>query len=143
MKVLLSILIILPLFISCNQSPNYKSVRDDVVAIHDKVMIDYELAYRNKRKLDTLAKNLDTLKNQHDINIRNKKKEISDLTAQLVHADDLMNDWMHKFDAELGNKTNDEAVAYFNAEKLKIQSIDTLYKQVLKRSNEYLSSEEK
>ncbi|MNY82604.1 hypothetical protein D3C86_2248100 [compost metagenome] len=54
-------------------------------------------------------------------------------------AEDSMNDWMHKFEPDVTGKSNDEAIQYFEAEKAKIATIDSLYKVEIKVSGEYLS----
>ncbi len=125
---------------ACQHVQDYKAVRQEVMDAHDKVMIDGEIAIRNKMKLDTLASCLDSL---------NKIKVISDTVAEnqkitalqlkLNKADEQMNDWMHKFDAELGDKSNEEAVLYFKGEKEKVKSLDSLYKVAISESTSYLS----
>ncbi|MHB1177103.1 MAG: hypothetical protein ACYCZO_02100 [Daejeonella sp.] len=125
--------------ISCGQTESYKSIRQDVLERHDKIMIDTELAFRNKMKLDTFASRLDSLKKvQPDLDTVKERSQINILRTQLNDADNQMNNWMHQFEAEKGQKSNTEAVAYFNAEKEKVDSLDRLFKRLLKQSDEYL-----
>ena len=125
---------------ACQNVQDYKAVRQEVMEAHDKVMMDGELAITNKMKLDTLAARLDSLSKMKVISdTLGEKKNIVALQLKLNHADDQMNDWMHKFDAELGDKSNDEAVLYFKAEKQKVKSLDSLYKVAISESTSYLS----
>ena len=125
---------------ACQNVQDYKAVRQEVMEAHDKVMMDGEIAITNKMKLDTLAARLDSLSKMKVISdTLGEKKNIAALQFKLNRADDQMNDWMHKFDAELGDKSNDEAVLYFKAEKEKVKSLDSLYKVAISESTSYLS----
>ena len=125
---------------ACQNVQDYKAVRQEVMEAHDKVMMDGEIAITNKMKLDTLAARLDSLSKIKVISdTLAERKNINALQLKLNHADDQMNDWMHKFDAELGDKSNDEAVLYFKAEKEKVKSLDSLYKVAISESTSYLS----
>lgn len=140
MKKILIILISGILLQSCQQGEDYKAIRTNMLALHDKVMMESESAYRNKKKLDTLAMRIDSLKKLYsELDTAIVKQQINDLRNKLNKADDLMNGWMHKLEAEIGNKSNDEAVAYFKSEKKKINTIDSLYAEVIKQSDNYLS----
>jgi len=46
---------------------------------------------------------------------------------------------MRAFDAELGERSNDEAVAYFKEEQRKIKALDSVYADVIKDSEVFLS----
>jgi len=125
--------------VACTQGPDYKVVRDQVVSIHDSVMMNTEKAYAKKRSLDTLSMKMDSLKKAYpSIDTAKERTSINSLRTRLEDADNKMNDWMHKFDAEAGNKSNEEAVQYFTKEKEKIKSIDSLYINLLKESDSYL-----
>lgn len=139
MKTIFFLAIVAVGFASCTQKESYKAVRQEVLDEHDNIMMDTEMAFKNKMKLDTLALNLDSLKSIYtDIDTVNEKEQIIQLRNKLIQADDEMNTWMHQFDAELGEKSNEEALAYFEAEKKKVNSLDSLYKAVLKQSDDYL-----
>ncbi|WP_207420463.1 hypothetical protein [Desertivirga brevis] len=125
--------------VSCKQGPDYKTIRDEVVSIHDSVMINTEKAYLNKRKLDTLVTRLDSIKKGRPaLDTITEKQTMNKLRSQLEDADDQMSDWMHKFNADVSGKNEDEAVAYFNKEKAKIKAIDSVYVNLLKESDQYL-----
>lgn len=131
-------------FSACTSSPDYKAVRQEVLTEHDQIMMDSELTFRNKMKLDTLASRLDSLSKFHSgIDTVEERKQISALLGKLNKADDQMNTWMHQFEAEIGNKSQDEAIAYFEAEKKKVKSLDSLFKDVLQQSDNYLKTFQK
>ncbi|HCN84361.1 MAG TPA: hypothetical protein DIT07_12185 [Sphingobacteriaceae bacterium] len=132
-------LIIIACLASCTPAENYKTIRQEVLTDHDQVMMDSEMAFKNKMKLDTLASGLDSLKKLYaDLDTLKEKEQIEKLRKQLDHADDQMNNWMHQFDAEIGQKSNETAIAYFKGEKKKVGGLDSLFKQVIKESDDYL-----
>jgi hypothetical protein len=138
-KFLLSISAIAALLFGCKPAANYKSIREEVIQLHDSVMADTEIAYRNKRHLDTLAASLDSLsKVNPSLDTIKEKEQMTILGLKLDTAEAEMEDWMHKFEVEKGNKSDEEAVAYFNKEKMKIKSIDSLFTVALKESGNYL-----
>ena len=140
MKPLLYILLIFGYLTACTSTESYEVIRQEVLTEHDKVMGDSELAFRYKMKLDTLTLKLDSLKKVYAyLDTLKEKEQINELRNKLNKADDMMNDWMHKLEAEIGSKSNDEAVAYFKSEKMKINTIDSLYAQIIKQSDNYLS----
>jgi hypothetical protein len=134
------ILVIAALWFGCKNEPDYKVVRQQVMDHHDQLMIDGEIAIKNKMQLDTLSNEglkklklvdptLDTLK---------EKQQIASLIQMLNKADEHMMDWMHDFQADIGQKNNAQAVAYFNGEKTKLNTMDSLYRIALKQSDDYL-----
>ena len=130
--------------VACNQQQkqetDYKVVRDEVMKFHDVVMADHGVIVSNQMKLDTLVKDLKGLKLKFpEVDTVKEKEIINDLIKDLTIAEDSMNDWMHKFEPDVTGKSNDEAIQYFEAEKAKIATIDSLYKVEIKVSGEYLS----
>jgi GTPase involved in cell partitioning and DNA repair len=124
---------------ACNPGPDYKEVRKEVIDQHDQLMMDDERVMHNKMKLDTLALNLKMLKQQQPaLDTAQTRVDISELSKRLAAADDQMSEWMHHFKVDMEGKSNAEAVAYFKAEKVKVQKLDSLYKQVLNESDAYL-----
>jgi len=105
-----------------------KAVLDSIITIHDKVMGSEEQLMKNKMKLDTLLK---------QTNLPGKD------TATLVHtklvsADNVMDNWMHKFDPEHKGKTDDETISYFEDQKKQVMTIDSQITTAVKESNQYL-----
>jgi hypothetical protein len=124
---------------ACQNEADYKSVRKEVLDAHDSVMMDGEMAIKNKMRLDTISANLNSLSKARIItDTLAEKQAIANLQLKLNTADEMMNDWMHKFNAELDGKSNAEAVSYFNEEKVKVNKLDSLYKAAITESDAYL-----
>lgn len=138
-KIFIAILVSVALH-ACNSGDNYKVIRQQVLDAHDKIMIDGEIAINNKMKLDTIASQLDSLARWKLVTDSVREKEnIITLQSNLNYADEQMSDWMHKFDAELAGKSNQEKAAYFKSETKKVKSLDSLYKQAISESDAYLA----
>lgn len=125
---------------ACENKPDYKTVRKQVMDMHDELMIDGELAIRNKMSLDTLSKTglgklhladpkIDTLAEQ---------KQIAELVSKLNEADENMMDWMQVFRPEVDGISNEQAIKYFQQEKQKLIKMDSLFKSALGQSDEFL-----
>jgi len=135
---IISILIIT--LTACQQEPDYKAVRDDVMKFHDVVMADHGIIVNNEMKLDTLIKELSKLKKQFpEIDTLKEKNNIKVLRDRLTKAEDSMNDWMHAFEPDVSGKNNAEAIKYFKDEKARIAAIDSIYKLEIKASTDYLT----
>lgn len=129
---------------SCWSGEDYSTIRREVLDAHDKVMIDGELAVKNGMELDVWADKLDSLRKQQIIaDTLKERQQINDLRMKLDNVDQQMNEWMHKFNADVDGKSNREAINYFKSEKKKLQSLDSLYKKALAESNIYLSKFQK
>ena len=125
---------------SCNSSGSYKDVMDEVLKVHDKVMMDSELAIRNRMKLDTLSSNLPGLvKTKPNLDTLQASKKITQLKAELDTADSKMNAWMRGFEVEPGKRSNDEAIAYYKEEEKKIKALDNLFQKAIKESDDFLN----
>ncbi|HKG05594.1 MAG TPA: hypothetical protein VKB19_04015 [Pedobacter sp.] len=138
----LIVIIFIATAMGCSEQPgkvDYKSKRDEVMSLHDVVMADHGIIVENQMKLDTLLKDLKGLKIKYpEVDTAKEKANISSLLADLTKAEDQMNNWMHKFEPDVSDKSKEAAVQYFEAEKLKISQIDSLYKKEIISSNAYL-----
>lgn len=125
---------------ACQTQPDYKAVREQVIEVHDRIMMDSERAMNNKMKLDTLlASGIATAKTTNaSLDTAAEKQHAATLIKSLEAADDAMTEWMQKFNADAEGKSNIEAVNYFNSEKIKVQKLDTLYQNLLAESGEFL-----
>lgn len=127
-------------FASCKQQPDYKATRDEVIKVHDVVMADHGKVVDQQLKLEEMLKNMSALKAQHaEIDTIKEKDSITIVCDRLNVAEEAMNTWMHEFEPDVTGKSNEEAMTYFEAEKRKIQQVDTLFKSELKRAAAYLS----
>jgi hypothetical protein len=124
---------------ACQPAVDYKTVRKEVMNVHDKVMVYTEQGMTRKMKLDTLITKLDSLyKLKLLTDTLAEKQAMDDLRKKLSHADEEMDAWMHGFQPEIDGKSNEEAISYFKSEKLKIEKLDSLYQKVLTESDTYL-----
>jgi GTPase involved in cell partitioning and DNA repair len=131
-------------FSACKQEEDYKKVRDEVMDFHDEVMNDNGHIVNNQMKLDTLLHQLKSIKTQFPaMDTLQEAVMIKSIIKELNHAEELMNDWMHKFEPDATGKSNAEAVKYFKSEKARVAQIDSLYKQEILSSDTYLSKFEK
>lgn len=136
-----SLAIVISAFAGCQQEPDYKVIREEVIELHDQLMMDDEKVMRNKMRLDSLAlSGLKELKGKEPaLDTGQLHQEIEQLTTSMEAASDEMSTWMHEFEADIKGKTKPEAVAYFKGEKLKVNKLDSLYKKVLKESDALLN----
>jgi hypothetical protein len=139
MKKIAGIVLLILVLGACQPVADYKSVRDDVIKVHDVVMADHGIIIGNQVRLDALLKDLKQLKKRFPaLDTLKEQKEINALKSDLLSAEELMNDWMHQFEPDITGKSNEAAIRYFEAEKMKIADIDSLYKQKIKLSDSYL-----
>ncbi|PWG78600.1 hypothetical protein DDR33_21200 [Pararcticibacter amylolyticus] len=140
-----SIYFLLALLISasaCQTKSDYKAMRAEVIKLHDEVMARNDEVVHLQMKIDTLLRNMDSLK------IKNPALDTAAtqiiLTAHLNGlkvAEEKMNDWMHQFQPDTEGKSGEESVAYFAEEKKKIEEIDSLYTVRTKETSGYLSQQ--
>lgn len=139
-KKIIAVLVLATAVSACKPTVDYKSERDEVMKFHDVVMEDHGKLVDNQMKLDTMIKSLPALKQQFPAMDTLKEKGLMKETqGRLNKAEDLMNDWMHKFEPDITGKSNDDAVLYFKGERKKIAQIDSIYKAEIKSSDAYLS----
>lgn len=140
MKIFLAVLACATIAISCTQSANYKDERDEVMKFHDVVMADHGVLVNNQMKLDTMLHDIPALKAKFPaLDTAKEKVAMTAALDRLNKAEDLMNDWMHKFEPDVTGKSNEDAVKYFKAERAKIGRVDSLYKAEIKSSDDYLA----
>lgn len=117
---------------ACNNGKNQeKALQDEVIKIHDKVMGADNRLMENKMKIDTLiTTTTDTA----------QKTQLVRLNAELMVAEQAMENWMQKFDPEQANKSSDEKVAYLTDQKKQIITIDSLMNAAIEKSTQYLNT---
>jgi len=131
MKKLLFILFAASTLYSCtNRKGEKKTIMEDVMKVHEKVMEVEGQVIANRMKLDTLI-------------TQNKiagKDSAEMLVKKMSAAEDAMEDWMHKFDYEQKGKSDDDVITYMNAQKKLIMAIDSQLNTAVKESNIYLKT---
>ncbi|KIO75698.1 hypothetical protein TH53_19170 [Pedobacter lusitanus] len=139
MKLFLAAIVLVTGAVACTQTPNYKTERDEVMKFHDTVMEDHGILVNNQMKLDSMLKDLPALKAKFPATDTVKEKVAMKATLERLNgAEELMNDWMHKFEPDVTGKSNEDAISYFKAERIKIGKIDSLYKAEIQSSDAYL-----
>lgn len=122
-------------FGGCKTQPDAKAVRKEVLNIHDKLMVDGEKVIKNKMTLDALLAS-DAIKSLPDSAV--KKQTISNLIKKLNKADENMMDWMHFFKDDFKGKNEQEDLAYFKSQMIKIRDVEDGYIKVTKSSDSLL-----
>ena len=117
---------------ACNDGKDQeKALQDEVIKVHDKVMGDDNKLMDNKMKIDTLITT--TPDNA-------KKAELTHLKAELMVAEQAMENWMQNFDPEKGSKSHEEKVTYLTDQKKQIMTIDSLMNAAIDKSTQYLNT---
>jgi len=116
---------------SCKTDPDSAAIRTEVLNIHDKVMIDGEKVIKNKMKLDTILL-AEKVKQSPDT------AKIVDLINRLNKADENMMDWMHFFKDDFKGKNEEENLAYYKSQMIKIRAVEDGYIKVTKESDSVL-----
>lgn len=127
-------------FASCKLQTDYKEKRNEVIKVHDVVMADQGKVVDKQMQLQNMLKDLPVLvvKNPGMDTIK-ERDSIVIIRDRLNDAEEAMNTWMHEFEPDVTGKSNEEAIAYFEAEKLKIEKVDSLFKLELKNADAYMS----
>ena len=132
MKKLLIVVFAVFALSACNDGKDQeKALQDEVIKVHDKVMGDDNKLMDNKMKIDTLINTTpDTA----------KKAELTHLKAELMVAEQAMENWMQNFDPEKGSKSHEEKVTYLTDQKKQIMTIDSLMNAAIDKSTQYLNT---
>jgi hypothetical protein len=132
-KILLITLLTITVLSACHDDKaDEKQALNEVLKVHDQVMEYSETAMKNKLVLDTLIK-----KNLSDTT---KTNTATTLSKQLITADNAMEDWMHKFNADNTGKSHAEIMEYLHGQRLELLKVDTLLKSAIDQSNNFLKA---
>ena len=102
-------------------------------------MADQDKIEGNHRKLDTLLKTLSKIQVTYpEIDTLKEQDSIKVFISRLAKSEQRMTQWMDEFEPDMTGKSNEDAVAYFLQEQLKIKAVDRSYKQELEASDAYL-----
>jgi hypothetical protein len=114
-KIFAAAILSFTLFSCTDTKKQEKDLLNEVIKIHDEVMVKDELIIINKMQLDTLIK---------ESKRPGLKDSATKMVADLDSADAHMENWMHKFDAENKGKSHDQIMSYLADQKKQIQAID-------------------
>jgi len=107
-----------------------KALLNEVIKIHDKVMVDDGIVMQNKTKLKALTTN----------NPAPGIKDSVELYSKLLdNADDSMMTWMNKFNPDFTGKSHGEVMDYLTKQKAQIIKINTKLDSAIAASNTYIS----
>ncbi len=122
---------------SCTQEQDYKSIRKEVVAIHDHLMADAETAVDYQEQLDSLfLQSFPMSAGQTDTVAA--KVEIEAAIAALKAADEKMMDWMNQFNPDVEGKSKEESILYFREQMTGILVLESSYKQAMLTAEQLL-----
>lgn len=132
--------ILLISFSGCkDQKAEQKKLQSEVMEVHDLLMSEMDLIMKNKSDLSNLQLHLDSLKIKNPtLDTVDFKIQIENLKKELVSSDDAMMQWMNNFNPDYTGKSHEEIVSYLNHQKIKIDSVKTLFKESLSKSNTIL-----
>lgn len=123
-----------------NQNPSQKELQSEVMGVHDSLMLKMEATMSNNSALSLIKSKLDSLKTINPgLDTTKISTEIKTVSAQLTAADDAMMKWMNNFNPDYTGKSKSEIIDYLKNQKLKIDSVKTLYQQSLSKSDSLLS----
>ena len=119
-------------------SPSGK-LYSEVIDIHDTLMPKIENIMIYKGKAKKKMAELDSL-NKGDLkkDLVGQKMQLGLLLKSLTHADDAMMNWMHQFDPNMKNLSEDEKVKYLEEEKIKISKVKITMDSTLKVAGKIL-----
>jgi hypothetical protein len=112
-----------------------KDLLDNILKAHDKVMGRDEALMKNKMQLDSLLK-LPAKDTAEKVNMKA-------IDLKLQAAEESMENWMHKFEPDVTNKSHDEVMKYYHGQKNAINSVDSLMNAAITESNKYLLNRKK
>lgn len=124
---------------ACKPRQDAGNVKNETMKLHDEVMADHGKIVANQMRIDTLLKEMKTLKQLFPaIDTLQEKTTLTITLNNLFKAEESMNNWMHNFNPDFESKSEDSVITYYKTEKQKIRAIDSLYKKEIKKSDLYL-----
>lgn len=123
-----------------NSKQEQENLQKEVIDNHDILMVKMDDIMNSKLKLDTLKANFKSIIQEHpDTDTIALKSSIDSLKTELTNADEAMMNWMHQFNPDYTEKSHEEIMTYLNNQKLKIDSVKTLFDQSLSKSELLIS----
>ncbi|WP_443947552.1 hypothetical protein ACJVDH_10645 [Pedobacter sp. AW1-32] len=116
---------------SCATEPDYKEIRSEVVTVHDKVMADGDVTFRQRTLLDSLL-GTGNLGDKAQNSVKSTIAEIDQANHQMEH-------WMNNFEPDVSHIKGAPAT-YFTGELQKVKALDSLFRKVMVQSDHLLDS---
>lgn len=128
-------------FTSCNNDKvEQKKAQDEVMKGHDELMGQMDKIMNNKSILNKMEQRLDSLKMKNsNLDTTKLRTDIEALKADLTSSDDAMMTWMNHFNPDYTGKKHQEVMDYLKDQKIKIDSVKTLFDQSLSKSDSLIS----
>jgi hypothetical protein len=126
---------------SCkDKKAEQKQLQKEVMKTHDELMMDMDKIMNNKSALSYIRSKLDSLKQQNiALDTISLNSAIISMKANLDGSDDAMMKWMNNFNPDYTGKTQPEIMTYLNAQKIKIDSVKTLFNESLSKSDSLIT----
>jgi hypothetical protein len=127
-KTLLIAIFALALF-GCNDDKKQETtLLDSVKAVHDKIMADDGVIMNKKMQLKSIvAKDA------------SKQDSVAAYTKILGDADDVMMNWMNKFNPVFSGKSHQQIMDYLHQQQAELLKINLTLDSAIKVSNNYIS----
>lgn len=137
----LSFILMIAFFTSCNNDKaEQKKAQEEVMKGHDELMGQMDKIMNNKSMLNKLESHLDSLKMKDPaLDTTKLKSDIEALKADLTTSDDAMMTWMNHFNPDYTGKKHQEVMDYLKDQKIKIDSVKTLFDESLSKSDALIS----
>jgi dsDNA-binding SOS-regulon protein len=118
------------LFFGCSDDKAQENaLLDSVKKAHDKVMTDDGQVMKNKMQLKSLlASTAPGIKDSADM-----------YSKRLDSTDNVMMDWMNKFNPDFTNKTHEKIMDYLKQQQKEISGLDTLLKSSVAASASFIN----
>lgn len=119
MKKILFALLTIALLTGCgNEKAQENALLDSVKDAHDKVMSDDDMTMKVKGRLKLLSAHKPELKDS-----------ITFYLKKLDDNDNVMMDWMNKFNPDFTGKSHEQIMSYLKIQKREVMQVDSQIKQ--------------
>jgi hypothetical protein len=125
-RILLPLLVITVFSACSNNKAQEQALLDSLEHTHDKVMGDDGMIMKAKANLKQLAVKVPALKDS-----------VTYLTKKLDDNDNLMMDWMNKFNPDFTGKQHDQIMQYLRTQEKQVMGIDSQMKKAVATANDF------
>jgi len=127
-KTLLVAFLALALF-GCNDDKKQETaLLDSITTVHDKIMADDGVIMNKKMQLKGIA-----------AKDNSKKDSVAAYTKTLSDADDVMMNWMNKFNPVFSGKSHQQIMDYLHQQQAELVKINLTLDSAIKVSNNYIN----